>query len=114
MTPVRLWIGLVLIALGVFGVLDATGTLESTEIVDEWWPVAIIGAGVLVMASQRRISVGPSIVILVGAALLANQQGWTTEDLLGPALLVIIGLAVLAGAHGAVDRRATRHPLGTP
>ena len=115
MTPVRLWIGLVLVALGVFGVLDATGTLESTEIIDEWWPVAVIGAGVIVMASQRRISVGPSIVVLVGFALLASQQGWTTEDLFGPTLLVVIGLAVLAGA--ARSRRpkgreaTTGHPV---
>jgi hypothetical protein len=98
MTPVRLWIGLVLVVLGVFGALDATGTLESTNVIDRWWPIAIIGAGLLVIAVHRRITVGPAIVVVVGLALLAGQQDWTTEDLLGPALLVVIGLAVLVGA----------------
>jgi hypothetical protein len=114
MTPVRLWIGLVLVTLGVFGVLDATGTLESTDVIDRWWPIAIIGAGLLVMAAHRRISVGPAIVVVVGFALLASQQDWTTEDLLGPALLVIIGLAILVGATRG--RRPKGHEIsaGSP
>ena len=37
MKPVRLWIGLVLLTLGVLGILDATGALESTEVIDRWW-----------------------------------------------------------------------------
>lgn len=98
MTPLRLWIGLVLLALGVFGILDATGTLESTEILESWWPVAIIGAGIMPMLARRRISLGPIIVTAVGFVLLADQQNWTSEDLVGPVILVIIGFAILAGA----------------
>jgi hypothetical protein len=114
MTPVRLWIGLVLVTLGVFGVLDATGTLESTDAIERWWPIAIIGAGLLVMADHRRISVGPTIVVVLGSVLLANQQGWTTEDLLGPALLVLIGLAVLAGATRGRRTKGGEISAGSP
>lgn len=101
MTPMRLWIGVVLLALGVFGVLDATGTLESSETIDRWWPVAIIGAGVVGMATQRRVSLGPIIIMAIGFVLLADRLEWTLEDLVGPAVLVIIGLAVLMGASRA-------------
>jgi len=114
MTPVRLWIGLVLVVLGVFGVLDATGTLESTDVIDRWWPVAIIGAGLLVMAVHRRITVEPAIVVVVGLALLAGQQDWTTEDLFGRALLVVIGLAVLVGATTSRRPKGREISAGSP
>ena len=105
MTPLRLWIGVVLLALGVFGVLDATGTFESTELIDDWWPVAIVGAGVIAMAANRRVSLGLVILTALGVVLLADQQEWTTEDLVGPVLLLIVGFAVLLGAARAGGRR---------
>jgi hypothetical protein len=97
MKPIRLWIGLVLLTLGVFGILDATGTLDSAETVDRWWPVAIIGLGLIGMGVERRISLGPAIVVGIGVLLLASQQEWTDEDLFGPVLLIVIGLVVLSG-----------------
>ena len=97
MKPVRLWIGLVLVTLGVFGILDAAGTLDSSETIDRWWPVAIIGLGLIGMFIERRIALGPGIVVVVGLLILADQQEWTDEDLFGPVLLIAIGLVVLSG-----------------
>jgi hypothetical protein len=97
MKPVRLWIGLVLVTLGVFGILDATGTLDWSETIERWWPVAIIGLGLIGMLVDRRISLGPAIVVAIGFLLLADQQAWTDEDLFGPVVLVGIGLVVLSG-----------------
>jgi len=97
MKPVRLWIGLVFLTLGVFGILDAAGTLESSETIDQWWPVAIIGLGLIGMLVERRISLGPGIVVVIGLLLLADQQEWTDKDLFGPMLLIAIGLVVLSG-----------------
>jgi hypothetical protein len=97
MKPIRLWIGLVLVVVGVFGILDATGVLDASETIDEWWPVAIIGLGVIGMFVERRIAIGPSIIVVIGCLLLADQQEWTDEDLFGPVLLIAIGLVLLAG-----------------
>ena len=97
MKPVRLWIGLVLVTLGVFGILDATGTLDSSETIARWWPVAIIGLGLIGMLVDRKISLGPAIVVVIGFLLLADRQQWTDEDLFGPVLLIAIGLVVLSG-----------------
>jgi hypothetical protein len=97
MKPIRLWIGLVLVTLGVFGILDATGTLDAGETIGRWWPAAIIGLGLVAMAVDRRISLGPTIVVAIGFLLLADQQDWTNQDLFGPVLLVVMGLVVLAG-----------------
>ncbi|HEX6263515.1 MAG TPA: LiaF domain-containing protein [Actinomycetota bacterium] len=96
MRPIRLWIGAALVVLGVLAVLDATGVLESTGVVERWWPIAVIGTGVLGMVLRRRLTLGMLVITAIGFALLADAQDWTTEDVLGPALLVIIGLAVLA------------------
>src|SRR3989337_2276155 len=97
MKPVRLWIGLVFLTLGVFGILDAAGTLESSETIARWWPVAIIGLGLIGMLVDRRVAVGPGIVVVIGFLLLADQQEWTDKDLFGPMLLIAIGLVVLSG-----------------
>jgi hypothetical protein len=97
MKPIRLWIGLVLLTLGAFGVLDAVGALESSETIDRWWPVAIIGLGVIGMFVERRISLGPAIIVVIGFLLMADQQEWTDRDLFGPVLLIAIGLVVLSG-----------------
>jgi len=97
MKPVRLWIGLVLLTFGVFGILDAAGTLNASETIDRWWPLAIIGLGLIGMLVDRRISLGPGIVVVIGFLLLADQQEWTDKDLFGPVLLIAIGLVVLSG-----------------
>ena len=97
MRPVRLWIGLVLLTLGVFGVLDTTGVLGAGSTIDRWWPVAIIGLGAMAMLAQQRISFWPSVIVVFGAILLADTQNWATGDLVGPAILILIGAAILAG-----------------
>ena len=97
MKPIRVWIGAVFLTLGVLGILDATGTLESTEAIDQWWPLAVVGLGLIGMFVDRRVSLGPGIVTVIGLVLLAGQQGWTDEDLFGPVLLTGIGLVVLSG-----------------
>jgi predicted membrane protein len=97
MKPLRLWVGLVLVAFGVFGILDATGTLDASQTIEKWWPVAIIGLGIIAMIIERRISLGPTIVVVIGVLLLAEAQEWTREDLFGPLILIAIGLMVLSG-----------------
>lgn len=97
MKPIRLWIGLVLVTLGVFGILDAAGTLDSADTIDRWWPVAIIGLGLIGFFVERRMALGPAIAVVVGFLLLADQQQWTEKDLFGPVLLIIIGLVVMSG-----------------
>jgi hypothetical protein len=97
MKPIRLWVGLMLVTLGVFGILDATGTLDASQTIERWWPVAVIGLGVIGMLVERRIALGPAIVAGIGVLLLADAQDWTDEDLFGPVVLILIGLLVLSG-----------------
>lgn len=108
MKPVRLWVGLVLVAIGVLGILDATDIVESGDVIGKWWPVAVVGLGLIVMLSQRRVSIGPVAVAVLGLVLLAGTLGLTTGDLLWPAVLTVAGFAVLAGLR---RHHSTRTPL---
>jgi hypothetical protein len=109
MKPIRLWIGLVLVALGVFGILDATGALDSSETIEQWWPVAIIGLGIIGMLVERRVGLGPAIVVGIGFLLLADQQQWTDETCSArwsssPTRLVPSALAARAGGRRGIAR----------
>lgn len=105
MKPVRIWIGTVLVTLGVLGVLDATGTLDFGAALGDWWPVGVIGVGVTAIIAQKHVSLGPGVVTAIGLVLLADSQEWTTGSLLWPALLLLVGAAVLLGLR-------TRHTAG--
>lgn len=95
MTPVRIWTGLVLLALGVIGILDAAGS--DIGGVADWWPIGVVGLGLMVMVGRRRASVGPLLIVGLGLVLLADQQSWTRGSLMLPGLLVVFGLIVLFG-----------------
>jgi len=102
--PVRLWVGLVLLALGVFGILDAVDVLNAGPVIADWWPAAVVGLGLVSMAAERRVSLGPAVIVVLGLVLLAGTLDWTTGDLLVPTVLAGVGIAVLIGLrrhHGA-------------
>jgi divalent metal cation (Fe/Co/Zn/Cd) transporter len=115
MKPTRIWLGLLLLALGVFGILEATGTLAWNDTVGQWWPVAIIAFGLANMATERRITFGQAVITAIGLALLADQQDWASDILVWSLLLGGIGLAVLFGRgrshkpdHQGADREASQ------
>jgi cell wall-active antibiotic response 4TMS protein YvqF len=106
--PVRLWIGLVLLALGVFGILDAVGVLDSGSVIADWWPAAVIVLGLVAMIAERRVSLGPVVIVVLGLVLLAGTLDWTSGDLLLPTVLAGVGVAVLIGLR---RHHGTRTPI---
>jgi hypothetical protein len=103
-SPVRVWFGLVFLAMGVLAILDATGALIWSDAFDEWWPLAIVGWGVVEMAAHRRVELGGVVVTLVGLALLADQQSWAAEAVVWSVLFLLVGAAIL----GLGSRRKAR------
>ncbi|MET8762953.1 LiaF domain-containing protein [Lentzea sp. NPDC004782] len=108
MKPVRLWVGLVLLALGVFGILDAVGVLDSGPVIANWWPAAVVVLGLVAMAAERRVSLGPVVIVVLGLVLLAGTLDWTTGNLLLPTVLAGVGVAVLVGLR---RHHGTRTPV---
>jgi hypothetical protein len=93
--PVRIWVGLVFLGLGVLAILEATGTLDWDRTVGEWWPVAIIGWGLAEALQDRRMTFWDGVITAGGVALLADEQGWGSEAVVWAGLFIFIGLVVL-------------------
>jgi hypothetical protein len=70
---VRLWLGSVLVALGGLWLLDALEVLDAGEVLGTWWPLAVIGLAVVAAVTQRRLSMGPLVVLGIGVVLLLDQ-----------------------------------------
>jgi len=85
MKPVRMWVGVVLITLGVIAILDAIGTLDWDRTVGEWWPVAIIGWGLAETIQDRtfqtRNTAMDALVALIGDIKTAREAGAPDEQL---------------------------------
>ena len=107
MSPVRVWFGLVFLAMGVLAVLDATGVVAWSSAFDGWWPVAITGWALAEMVARKRIELGWVVVALVGCALLAERQAWTGEAVVWSVLFLLVGAALLV-----LDRRPDSHGGG--
>jgi hypothetical protein len=103
----RLFFGSVVAALGAILVLDATGVAEAGSIIGAWWPVVVLGAGILAWLANPRHWLIPGVITLLGIALLL----WTTDvvdtlDLVLPALLIVVGLAVIFGRSSRLPTNA--------
>ncbi len=95
MSPVRVWFGLVFIAMGVLAILDATGVAAWSSTFEQWWPAAIVGWGFAGMLAKRRVWCDGLIVAAIGLALLADEQTWANASLVWSALFLLVGVALL-------------------
>jgi hypothetical protein len=105
MKPGTVWIAIVLLALGVCGILDAAGVVDSSQTIAQWWPLAIIGWAITEMLVERRVTVGGVVCAAIGLTLMADAQAWASDTLVWSSLALFIGLALLVGpALGRGDR----------
>jgi predicted membrane protein len=103
MKPGRVLLGLALIGLGVLFLLDRAGTLEAGQVIGDWWPVIIIGLGLVQLAERPRSFLGPGIIIVIGVVLLLFSTDVVEGSLwnyLWPVVLIVIGLAIIARRGG--------------
>jgi hypothetical protein len=116
MKPSTVWIAIVLLALGVCGILDAAGVVDSSQTIAQWWPLAVVGWAITEMLAERRVTLGGVICAAIGFTLLADAQAWFSDTLVWSSLALFIGLAVLVGAALNREERAgredSRSPLG--
>jgi hypothetical protein len=108
MRPRTIWIAAVLLALGVCGLLDAAGVVDSAQTIGQWWPVAIVGWAVAEMIGERRVTLGGVICSDIGVTLLADTQAWASDALLWSGLAIAAGLAIIISGV----RRGHRHNGG--
>lgn len=96
----RYLIGLLLITVGVALLLQSAGFAESETIWGVFWPVVLIGVGLLSWKSNPRIWLGPLVIVLIGVMFLLDnlelvQNSWW--NYFWPAVIILIGLRILLG-----------------
>jgi len=105
--PSQVVLGLMVIAMGVLFLLDNLGILEFRRGL-AFWPLVFIVAGVVKMVDtgSRNGYVVGLVLVLVGAALMANRLGfiYVSFNTVWPLLLIALGGMVLYRA--ATGRRA--------
>ncbi len=99
-----LWLGLMLVALGVIFLLDQFGVVVGAALLAAWWPVAIIALGLL--AFTAGASTGAVLVTVLGLMLLVGTLGIiaVTFSLVWPLLIVVLGIGLLSGGFGSFRR----------
>ena len=104
MSPMRIWVAGVLIALGALWLLDAVDVLSAPTVLDHWWPVAIIALAVIAALTERRLSLGPAVLFTIGVLLLVDQlEIADLGALIWPVVAILAGVWLLAN-RGALQR----------
>jgi hypothetical protein len=99
------WFGVVLVAVGVCGYLDAAGVVDSAQTIGQWWPLAIVGWPLVEMAAAKRVTLGGAICAAVGVTLLADVQAWASDVVVWSSLAAFVGAAILVSALSRRERR---------
>jgi predicted membrane protein len=89
----RIILGALFILGGLIFLLDAADIIPARDVLSDWWPLIIIGLGVLVLFGRPRSWTGGGILIAIGAILLL-----ATLDILDISLWQLIIPLILIGA----------------
>ena len=89
----RVFVGSVLVGVGVVFVLDANEVLGAGETIRSWWPLTVIGLGAFHALDRGRVTVGSTVLVAAGGLLLA-----TTTDVLGDGAWEMVWPIALIGS----------------
>lgn len=106
----RILLGLVVLSLGVLFLLDGLDVLDAGQVIDDWWPAAIVALGALQLLERPRPVLSASLLMAAGGVLLLFTTGAVDEsawDVVWPLALVAGGLAILSRWRGPRATGAT-------
>ncbi|MBI5466776.1 MAG: hypothetical protein HY975_00995 [Candidatus Kerfeldbacteria bacterium] len=105
--------GLVIVVFGLGLLLQQLNVPGAASITAIWWPLIIIGVGVIAWQSNRRAWFGPLLIILVGFVILLNQldvfedSAW---NIFWPAVIILVGGRILMGKRWEGGPRSDTGP----
>lgn len=98
----RTLLGTILALLGVGLLLEQTGVLDLGSLLATWWPLLLVGAGALKIASGSRL--GGTVILLAGAVFQARALDVLPGeffDYFWPAVLLVGGVWLIASRGGS-------------
>ena len=99
----RILLAFVVMGVGILFLLEATGTLDASDTIGEWWPAVVIAAGVLQYFEHSRPVVQPLLLIAAGVLLLlatTEALGSESWDYVWPVAVIAGGLLILSRRSG--------------
>jgi predicted membrane protein len=102
--PVQLFIGALLLGLGVGFLLDSLGLVNFGNLLGSWWPLIIILFGFAHLISRSQSFLFSGFFIIAGILLLVDQLDVINLNfwsVFWPLLLVLIGFLVLFRSGGS-------------
>ena len=97
-TITRILAGGGIIAVGIMSLLGSLGIINFSEIASTWWPLLIIGIGLLMLINDPRQYVWPTLVIFAGVLWQLRKFEFVTFNiwqLFWPVVLIIIGISII-------------------
>ncbi len=96
-------LGLLVIAAGILILLSNINIVPVRDFVTDWWPLAIVIAGLYTLWGNPRRYVWPMIIVVVGLSLLLNTTGVahvSVGAIIVPLILFGVGVNILTNARG--------------
>jgi hypothetical protein len=98
MNRARFLFGWVVTVLGALLMLDYADVLNAGEVVETWWPVVVLTAGLMALWANPQHWMMPLVVTAAGGVLLLRSTGVVDSlAVAGPMLLMLVGLLVIFG-----------------
>lgn len=94
----RAYFGLIIVAVGSLLLLDNFGVFDAGTVIGDWWPAAIMAAGVLALIANPRHWLMPLLLVGGGTVVLLSTTGvMEIGDIVWPTILIVVGLLVIFG-----------------
>jgi hypothetical protein len=103
----RIIAGLLVVLVGVGLLLDVRGVIEFSDVIETYWPLILIAAGIGMLVSRPHHVTGALFLVGLGAVFLARNVGWLPGDWFRyawPLAVIAVGILLL------VPRMPRRHP----
>lgn len=96
----RIFLGLALLIVGAVLLLNEFNLFAFSlgDIIKEWWPLIVIGAGLVILLNNPQSFLFPLIVIVAGILLQFRQLdiiAFNIWSLIWPSVLLVVGLSLL-------------------
>ena len=95
--------GLLVLAVGVGFFIDALNIANFKVIIKDWWPLIIVGIGLVSLMSNPRAWLWPAATTAFGVLLLLqnlNYISFSVWNLIWPTIIILVGLSILFRRQG--------------
>lgn len=100
-----------IIAVGVLALLNSLNITSIGEVFKDWWPAAVIFAGILFFINSPRNFIWPLIVITAGTLLQLRELGIISVNpwqLFWPLVIIAVGISTLVNrshTHKGINKK---------